>query len=362
MVTFRAWNLFTTLRRVLAFSCVVLFLFVVVFLFRGAREFRFTPSIIVRGLVHCDASEAKINLHRFSSEYPCDIFTTPVPPSKDGLTVVTFVNSGWVEIARNWILSAIGNGLEGSLYLIAMETGVCEHFTDVPCYHHSPSEIGAAEFGDNTYQRFMIARTKLILHLLSCPNTKKLMLADADLVFLTNPLPTMDEEMGDNDLIAQRDSTGVQVMDNIAFFVFDYICGGLIYLKVNNATKLLYQSMLQFQVSFHWNDQAAINVCMRHYSLDLKWSLFSKRFASGKDFFEFRTSPNNTVLVHANFKKSYMDKIGSMMSRAVWFYDAVGPELCKSYWTEACEDESLPPLAWCDEFRFQCEQRYQIHL
>ena len=320
------------------------------------RELRFNPAALL-GYVVCDTRGFAERLPLFPKDYPCN-FTTPVP-TVNGLTVVTFVNTGWINMTKNWLYSAENNGLTGSILLITMEAGVCSHFPSIPCYHDESIRIQSSSFGEPNYQALMIRRTKLILQLMSC-GSEAIMLADADIVFLANPLETLEQEIGPSDIILQRDSTGVRATDIIANYVFDYICGGFLYFKVNNVTRLLYQAVLKYQQHHLWNDQAGLNVCLRHHTLDIQWRVLSKKFATGRDFFDFHSTPEDVVLVHANFKKGSVDKAGSMISRGIWFYDEIGPDLCREFWPQCCLGKTTYP--WCPEFKDQCLTKYHVKL
>lgn len=328
---------------------------------KGIKEFRFTPQQFL-GYSFCTSKVNKQELASFSNHYPCN-FTIHVP-SENGVTVVTFVNSGFINMTLNWVCSAKKVGLGNSLLLITLESGVCSHFPDVSCYHAKIGSVEAANFGEPSYQKFMIERTKLILRLLSC-STKRLLLADADVVFLKNPLYQLEKELGERDIVLQRDSTGVKMIDTIAYNLFNYICGGFIYMKINNSTKLLYQSVLQFQKYQTWNDQAGLNVCIRHHSLGMNWGLLSvSMFPNGKEYFDFGSNASEAVIVHANFKSGSMEKASNMIVRDIWCYEKVGPTLCKKYWKEGCTNEeiNMNENDWCLNFQKQCKMKYQIEL
>ena len=356
--SYDVWAIFSFLKKVrwiIAFGALI----VIVLcggIVRTFKEVRFSPAALL-GYVVCDAREFEDRLPLFSEDYPC-IFSSPVP-TVNGLTVVTFVNTGWINLTKNWLYSAEKNGLKGSILLITMEPGVCEHFSNVACYHDESVGIRSASFGEPRYQTFMVQRTRLILQLLSC-GSKSIMLSDADIVFLTNPVQTIEEELGTNDIILQHESTGVQSIDVITSYMFDYICGGFIYFKVNDRTRLLYQAVFKYQQHYSWNDQAGVNVCIRHHTLSAQWKVFSNKFANGKSFFDFRSSPSDVVLVHASFKKGSVDKIGSMISRGIWFYDEIAPDLCRELWPKACQQRRM--YSWCEEFRVQCMTKYNVKL
>lgn len=326
---------------------------------KSLKDFRFAPKSLL-GYPFCASNENKEKLPTFTTDYPCN-FDLPVPSYK-GLTVVTFVNKGWINMTRNWICSAQKIGLGQSLFLITLEVGVCSHFPDIPCYHDNTIGVEAGKFGQPNYQKFMIQRTKLVLKLLSC-NSKRLLLADADVVFLQNPVRPLELELGEKDIVLQRDSTGIKAIDNLAYNLFNYICGGFVYMKINNSTKLLYQSVLQYQMYQTWNDQAGLNVCIRHHTLGIQWALLSvPRFPNGKEYFDFGSNATKAVIVHANFK-SGVEKIVSMIVRGIWCYQDVVKSLCIDYWTTECMNhEQLQLPQWCEEFGEVCQTKHEVKL
>lgn len=317
------------------------------------QEIRFAPRQVL-GYSYCTSHLNKENLVNFNKHYPCD-FDTPIP-NKGGIVIVTFVNAGWLNLTKNWVCSARKVGLGDNILLITVERDVCSYFPDTPCHYEKGANISSTKFGQPGYQKFMIERTKIILRLLSC-SIKKLVLADADIVFLKNPLHQLDLELGSRDIVLQRDSTGLQVIDSLAYNIFNYICGGFIYMNVNNKTKLLYQSVLQFQRNQSWNDQAGLNICIRHHSLHINWTLLPlSLFPNGKEYFDFWADREEPVIVHANFKSGSMEKITSMIIRDIWCYEKIAPLLCKDYIFAGCMIAN--PLPWCEEFKDVCLKRY----
>ena len=83
------------------------------------------------------------------------------------------------------------------------------------------------------------------------------------MVFLKNPLQFLVQFIGNKDIVFQPDSVGVSLIDFILPYFFS---AGLIYMKSTSATQHLWMSVLQFQNKFMWNDQAGLNVCIRHHS------------------------------------------------------------------------------------------------
>eukprot|EP00731_Ephydatia_muelleri_P015949 Em0009g373a len=232
--------------------------------------------------------------------------------------IVTFVNTEWILLAQNWICSATRVGLQNSLYLIAVAPDVCSHFPTTPCYQHPSLSLPGALYAQPEYQKFMIERTKLVLSILSCTKSK-ILLSDSDIVFLRNPIPILNNELLVHDIVFQEDSTGEQMLDNFATYVYSAICGGFMYLKPNNRTMDLFLSVLAYQLNWNWNDQSGINICIRWHGRYISWKTLDKsRFPNGKEFFEFNRNNKGAMVIHANFIRYIPDKVGKMMSQGVW--------------------------------------------
>ena len=78
---------------------------------------------------------------------------------------------------------------EQKFYVSTVQPGVCSQFPHVACQSEENLTLAATTFGEANYQKFMVERTKVILRLLSC-DIKRILLADADTVFIKNPLTT----------------------------------------------------------------------------------------------------------------------------------------------------------------------------
>ena len=269
-------------------------------------------------------------------------------------------------MAHNWICSAEKVGLRKNLYLVAFEDGVCSQLPkDIPCYQHPGAHYQSTVFSEPEYQKLMIERTRLILKLLSC--TSKLALVDADITFLKNPLPYLnaltddkDPFTEDKDIVFQADSTRVKFLDNILPRVFDYRCGGFIFMKTNYAVRQLWLSVLKYQEEFLWNDQAGLNICIRHYTQTVRWdTLDSKKFPNGQQFFAYGERSSESMIVHANHLEG-KEKIVRMISADVWCYTPVAVEMCNgtAYETLCSASDSMPE--WCPAFQQVCANRYGI--
>lgn len=309
----------------------------------------------VRGYTYCPVNETRLNT--FATEYTCDF--DPMPIHSD-VIIFTFVNSAWITMARNWVCSAEKVGIKDHLFLIAFEPEVCSHFEDIACYEHPESNIHGAVFGEPEYQKLVIERTRVILKLLSCG--KKILLADADIVFLKNPLHYLNEITADKDIVFQADSSGVSFIDVFLPYFFRYICGGFIYMKPKNATKLLWLSVLHYQTYFKWNDQAGLNICIRHHTQSCAWdTLKAEYFPNGMQFFDYELKSESNMIVHANHLTDTM-KIARMIASDVWCDEAIAVSMCRdtNFYHDQCghTEESTPD--WCITFRNICHDKYKV--
>ena len=309
----------------------------------------------VRGYTYCPVNGSR--LATFNKEYPCDF--NPMPTQKD-VIIVTFINKAWVSLARNWVCSARKVGLGDKLYLIAFQSGVCSYFPDTPCYEHPSLDIDGTAFGEEAYQKLVIERTKVVLRLLSCGKT--VLLADADITFLKNPLEYLRSVTETKDIVFQADSSGVGFIDSFLHYVFRYICGGFIYTKQNNATKLLWLSVLHYQTNYKWNDQAGLNICIRHHTQSVSWdTLDSHYFPNGRQFFMYKQQSEKNMIVHANHLVDMM-KISRQIASNIWCDKQSAQQVCGDHdlYQQQCveEHEELPD--WCLDFISICYQEYKI--
>lgn len=252
-----------------------------------------------------------------SSLMPCEEFNPPLPNTSQ--IIVTFINREWISLAQNWICSVSRLGLQSSIYLIAVGPNVCNNFLNTSCYQHPTLSLPGARYAQPAYQKFMIERTKLVLSLMQCTRSK-ILLSDSDVVFLRDPLPILNNELLDHDIVFQEDSTGVHLLDTVLTYAYSGICGGFIYLQPSRRTVDLFSSVLTYQLNWNWNDQSGLNICIRWHGRSIKWKTLEKRlFPNGKEFFEFHhSSRSDALIVHANFIRFVPDKISRMMERGLW--------------------------------------------
>ena len=309
----------------------------------------------VRGYSYCPIDETR--LANFETDFACNF--NPPPPDTD-VIIVTFVNLAWVALARNWVCSAKKVGLGDKLYLVAFQKKVCDYFPDTPCYEHPSLDIEGTEFGEEAYQKLVIERTRVVLQFLSCGRT--VLLADADITFLKNPLEYLYSVTENRDIVFQSDSSGVGFLDSVLKYVFHYICGGFIFIKQNDATKLLWLSVLHYQENFKWNDQAGLNICIRHHTQKVRWdTLDSAYFPNGRQFFMYKERSDSNMIVHANHLVDMM-KISRQIASNVWCDELSGRQVCsdpKLYYHQCVQDQPELP-EWCLDYIHVCYTQYKI--
>ena len=296
--------------------------------YRGVRYFcrvtEFSKHVdpkAVAGYFHCKVDEAQLS--NFDNNYACDFSPQPNPSD---VIIVTFINSAWVSLSKNWICSAEKVGLKDKLYLVSFEPNVCSQFPGIPCYEHPGVSISGSSFGMPGYQRLMIERTKLILKLLACG--RKVALVDADITFLKDPFLYLNEKMEDKDIVFQSDSSGVKVIDSVLSYFFRYICGGFIYMRSTEAIKHLWLAVLQYQNNFKWNDQAGLNICIRHHTQKVKWNILdSDYFPNGRQYFYYNQTSEKNLIVHANHLMG-TDKLIRLMAADLWCDTEYGEKIC----------------------------------
>ena len=358
-MSYTRWN-----KRLIVRLLVVIA--ILVFLYHGGYYFlkfigfkgRIVNSDALKGFTYCSVTDTSMS--NFSKMYPCHFKPAPKP---NDVLIVTFVNSGWIPLARNWICSAEKVGLKGNLYVVSFERGVCSKLPGVPCYEHPTVHIKQAAFSQPQYQKLVIERTRIILKLLSC--WPKIFLVDADITFLKNPLSYLKDVMIDKDIVFQTDSSENEFVEGVLSRFFHYICGGFIYMKSNYATKQLWLSVLQYQEKFLWNDQAGLNVCIRYHSQSVQWTtLDSEYFPNGQQFFFNGMKSSKNIIVHSNHLKNYT-KIAHMIGSDVWCYKEFALEMCggRTYKKHCSPRPSgVATPKWClhEQFIRACRTKYNM--
>lgn len=341
-------------------------MFVLFFLFHVAHHSSTITDIIktvdvkaLRGYFHCSVNQTQVT--NFNKHYPCDFSPQPNPSD---VILVTFINSAWVPLWKNWITSAEKAGMKDNLFLVGFEPKVCTKVTGVPCYEHPGINIGVTSFAQPGYQKMMLERTRVILKLLTCG--RKVALVDADITFLKNPMTYLDKVMEDKDIVFQADSSGVAALDTFIPYLVSYICGGFIYMHPNDAVKRLWLSVLQYQSNFQWSDQAGLNVCIRHHSQDIRWStLDSTYFPNGRQYFYYNQTSDKNLIVHANHLIGNSNKLIRMIAADLWFEVDHGKDICRhplnfrNYCTPK-KDRATPE--WCAKFVNVCRTKFGVEV
>lgn len=342
-------------RFILILFCIFAAYHVLQFFLTASGLRRHVDPHAMKGYSYCPIDENK--LITFSQDFACNF--NPPPPKTDVL-IVTFVNLAWVALARNWVCSAKKVGLGDRLYLVAFQKKVCDYFPDTPCYEHPTLEIEGTEFGEEAYQQLVIERTKILLQFLSCGKT--VLLADADITFLKNPLEYLRSVTENKDIVFQMDSSGVGFVDSVLKYFFRYICGGFIYVKDNDASKLLWLSVFQYQKNFKWNDQAGLNVCIRHHTQRVRWDILdSAYFPNGRQFFMYNQRSEKNMIIHANHLVDLM-KVSRQIASNVWCDELSGRQVCSDpevYRVQCVEGQEEIP-EWCLDYIHVCYSNYKI--
>ena len=335
---------------------LILYYFIKYFVEVSGLKRQLEPGAL-KGFFHCKVNETALN--NISMQYPCDFNPQP---NTNGPIIVTFINSAWLSLAQNWVCSAKKVGIVKNIFLVSFEPRVCSHFPDVKCYEHPHVTVRGTAFGKAAYGQLVTERTKVILRLLSCG--QRLALVDADVTFLRDPMNYLEREIPNKDIVFQADSVGVSFVDSVLPLFFNYVCGGFIYMKPTRATKQLWLSVLQYQLKFFWNDQAGLNVCLRHHTQAVVWdTLDSRYFPNGRQFFYYKESDVNEVfIVHANHLQG-KDKHIRMIGSRVWCYQEYAEVLCSDNLTyhSRCGVNVPADLLprWCREFVDTCHKLYR---
>ena len=181
---------------------------------------------------------------------------------------------------------------------------------------------------------------------------------DADITFLQNPLEYLQRISKDKDIVFQADSSRVKFLDVLMPYIFRYICGGFIYMKSNYATKQLWLSVLQYQMNFLWNDQAGLNVCIRHPSLSIQWdTLDPEYFPNGQQYFTYDQKSSKNMIVHANHLENDA-KIVRLIASKMWCADDIAARMChRKMYASMCDSYKVVP-DWCKMFAQVCQNRY----
>lgn len=342
-------------KKAVLFCLVVLLVFVVcVWLSRNAfyqsNLYRNIELGALKGIQYCGSSSSAERVEPSRECSPQKL------PSVAGVTIVTFASSGWSNLLNNWICSLKKVGLDEAVYIIAFGEDVCRSLGPKVACTSVEDTPPAARYGEKGYQKMLEIRTREILHLLNCGHT--ILVTDADVVFLKDPLPRLSLLGKYKDILFQGDSVDHEFADSLIPYVVNYACLGFMYLKPTPGTIALWEGVYNYQKKFYWNDQAAVNVCLRHPSLVLsvKWSVLDYwQFPNGIQFFKRKSSIENAFIVHTNFIMGDVNKAAEMMAANVWCYAPAITDTCHQAYNFGCVNRN-PAKTWCDGLTLYCRQ------
>ncbi len=309
----------------------------------------------VKGYSYCEVRDS--TLAEYNHKYKCDFKNVAL---FKGTLVVTFINSAWISLARNWVCSASKVGLQPNILLVSLQPGVCKQMVGIACYEYPNASIVGTTFGKKDYQELVTKRTELLLKLLSCG--RNIVFVDADIVFIKNPIPYLEKKAMNKDILFQADSIAVPLVDYIIPYFLHYVCGGFIYMKPNLATKRLWLSVLQYQKHYFWNDQGGLNVCIRHHTQQVAWStLDSDRFPNGQQYFVYSQRSNRNLIVHANHLMG-LEKVMRLISAGIWCDYGTAVEVCRNPdYVNKCKLRSpTDNNQWCQDFTQVCRHQYNV--
>ena len=345
-------------RRVVILLCPVLLLSVVVCTwvsrnaFFDSNLYRNIEPRALKGIRYCVSEGVPVE----ATSRDCNL------PSVNGVTIVTFASSGWTDLLNNWLCSLRKVGLEKAVYIVAFGSDACSSLapTGIAC-KNAEQTPSAANYGQEGYQKMLEIRTREILRLLGCGTT--ILVTDADVVFLKDPLPTLRALSEGKDMLFQGDSVDHQVADSVIPYVANYACLGFMYLKPSPGTTALWEGVHNFQKNFYWNDQAAVNVCLRHptFLMTVKWSVLDYwQFPNGIQFFKRKVPVKDAFIVHTNFVLGGLSKVAEMMAAGVWCYEPAIANTCRQAYSVGCVN-SKPAKTWCNGLELYCRE-HQVQL
>lgn len=329
-------------------SSVVLCTWVSRHLFFHSNLYRNIDPSALKGIQHCVAQG--VVPVPVETAIDCNL------PSVNGVTIVTFASSGWTDLLNNWLCSLRKVGLEKAVYVVAFGVDICTSLDPGIVCTNAEQAPNAASYGQEGYQKMLEIRTREILRLLSCGST--ILVTDADVVFLKDPLPTLQALSENKDMLFQGDSVDHHLADSLIPYVANYACLGFMYLKPTHGTVMVWEGVYNYQRNFYWNDQAAVNVCLRHpaFLMTVKWSVLDYwQFPNGIQFFKRKAPVENAFIVHTNFVMGGLNKAAEMMAASVWCHEPAIANTCHQAYNQGCVN-SKPAKTWCDRLKLYCTQ------
>uniref|UniRef100_A0A7S4DD66 Nucleotide-diphospho-sugar transferase domain-containing protein n=1 Tax=Heterosigma akashiwo TaxID=2829 RepID=A0A7S4DD66_HETAK len=222
--------------------------------------------------------------------------------------------------------------MEESAVIIALRKQLCSLVISSATCLEVPVEGLPKRFqlvGSSEYGKLLKARTSILIDLMEQVSSP-LLISDADVVFLKNPLPYLAEKTKAMDVLFQGDRSRTSLLDNNPEF-FSHACAGFVYSTNSDSAISLYRSILSYQEGFHWNDQWALNVCLRHPSVGTKWAVLDySLFMNGHDFFSKQKGRVNdgAFIVHANHLSGFTKWVG-MMNNGLWYDTSNIANICR---------------------------------
>jgi hypothetical protein len=247
---------------------------------------------------------------------------------KDLNLAVLTVNTGYLEMALNWLCWAKRVGFENFI-LLAEDQNSFRTFkamgAPVVVVAGAPEHKSAAEYGSREFQETMRYRTNFLFRVLD--HGMNFMTADIDTVWMDNPFNYVDPEA---DLQGQQHK-----IDNIS--------GGLVYVKATEPGITLWKEVMKCQernIAFimshkpgtytpsEYDEQYCINQISQRMMKEGKLKRFllkNNRFPDGKSFFQ-ELLPQKTgvtpVVTHNNWIVGIENKIQRFKNWSMWALDA----------------------------------------
>ncbi|XP_071943566.1 uncharacterized protein [Antedon mediterranea] len=286
-----------------------------------------TLSIIVFFYLDLDNS---VKLRPKDDTFPGNVPRNPSQQTKQyeevmkKTVVLTSTNSGFLDIAINWLESIKKLGIHPNIILVAEDE---EAYNTLLPYNDSTTFIRKGTLAQSTnknklvydtpeYKKLVYRRPRYILDELE--KDRNVFFCDVDTVWLQDPFPYF---VGDYDIILQRD---MFFKKHVAY------CAGMVYFRssnlVNNFVKDWTQQTLKENLKSNKNDQTILNALLlyKSYSSTLKRKVLnSDEFPNGQLFFNDSRIAyrNEAVVVHNNWVIGHDIKVERFKKTELWLVD-----------------------------------------
>jgi len=247
----------------------------------------------------------------------------------DAPKIVSFANMGYLDFAKNILMSFIKNANNLSFDFYCLDT---EIFESLKIFLSENSNINLILFDDGVskkfekyggkeYNRIMGTKTRVILDSLTKNNI--IHFVDSDIVFLKPIGAEYYQEYSDYDLVFQQDCS---TLEPYAL----WSCAGNVLIKNTPETHYLLNKIIEYQEKYpNKNDQE----CMYQYFLDLKmksileyphaklYSFPKHEFLNGHNIQDNvkKGMLDNLLIFHANYVVGRDDKIKLLKLVKGWF-------------------------------------------